>query len=535
MGCLWTSTYIETHNPKVVFLIETKINDRRIERIRRRCGLVFEFDVFAMGSCGGLSLGWKQDCSIRLRTYSSFHIDVDVLDEVIGYNWRLTISMLPPRKVPGEVINIGQAAFDTTINLLSNTVFSMDLVDPNSSIAREFKKTVCDIMVEAGKPKLDDYFPLLRKIDPQGVRRQMTVHFDKLLNLFGNINERKSSKSKLPPGPWLKPIFGNLFDLGDKPHRSLATLAQIHGPVMTSQHHEYGLPWIPVSPLWRTLRKVCNIHLFTSMKLDANEYLRRHKIQELIAKVGENCLKVDLVDPNSSNAQEFKKIVCDAMVEAGRPNLADYFLCFESLIHKDLFAAGTDTTSSTLEWAMPELLRNPQALLKAKKELVEAIGKGNPVEESDINCLPYLQAIIKETFRMHPAVPLLLPRRAGSDTNLCGFKVPKGSQVLVNVWVIGRDPSIWDNPNSFIPDRFLGSEIDVKSRDFTLIPFGAGRRICPGLPLANRMLHLMLGSLINCFDWKLEAKISPNEMNMEEKYGIAVHMATPLRAIPLLV
>ncbi|KAB2067116.1 hypothetical protein ES319_A09G204800v1 [Gossypium barbadense] len=417
-------------------------------------------------------------------------------------------------------------------------------------------------------------------------------------------NERKSSKSKLPPGPWLKPIFGNLFDLGDKPHRSLATLAQIHGPVMTSQHHEYGLPWIPVSPLWRTLRKVCNIHLFTSMKLDANEYLRRHKIQELIAKVGENCLKgeainigqdafdttinllsntifsVDLVDPNSSNAQEFKKIVCDAMFDPQgvRRRMivhSDKLLnLFGSMIDErlqsrksrdlttsndvldilldiiegeelnkthiqhlllDLFAAGTDTTSSTLEWAMPELLRNPQALLKAKKELVEAIGKGNPVEESDINCLPYLQAIIKETFRMHPAVPLLLPRRAGSDTNLCGFKVPKGSQVLVNVWVIGRDPSIWDNPNSFIPDRFLGSEIDVKSRDFTLIPFGAGRRICPGLPLANRMLHLMLGSLINCFDWKLEAKISPNEMNMEEKYGIAVHMATPLRAIPLLV
>ncbi|XP_016677168.2 geraniol 8-hydroxylase [Gossypium hirsutum] len=201
----------------------------------------------------------------------------------------------------------------------------------------------------------------------------------------------------------------------------------------------------------------------------------------------------------------------------------------------DLFVAGTDTTSSTLEWAMPELLRNPQALLKAKKELDEAIGKGNPVEESDINRLPYLQAIIKETFRMHPAVPLLLPRRADSDANLCGFKIPKGSQVLINVWAIGRDPSIWDNPNSFILDRFLGSEIDVKGRDFGLIPFGAGRRICPGLPLANRMLHLMLGSLINYFDWKLEGEISPNEMNMEEKYRIAVHMATPLRAIPLLV
>ncbi|KHG23791.1 Cytochrome P450 protein [Gossypium arboreum] len=220
-------------------------------------------------------------------------------------------------------------------------------------------------------------------------------------------------------------------------------------------------------------------------------------------------------------------IVEDGIEELNKTHVTNLLL--------DLFVAGTDTTSSTLEWAMAELLRNPQALLKAKKELDEAIGKGNPVEESDVNRLPYLQAIIKETFRMHPAVPLLLPRRADSDANLCGFKIPKGSQVLINVWAIGRDPSIWDNPNSFIPDRFLGSEIDVKGRDFGLIPFGAGRRICPGLPLANRMLHLMLGSLINYFDWKLEGEISPNEMNMEEKYRIAVHMATPLRAIPLLV
>ncbi|TYI11670.1 hypothetical protein ES332_A09G223400v1 [Gossypium tomentosum] len=391
--------------------------------------------------------------------------------------------------------------------------------------------------------------------------------------------------------------------------------------IRACQHYEFGMPWIPVSPLWRTLRKVRNTHIFAIRKLDASQYLRRNKIQELIVNVGESSLKgeavnigqaafdatinlfsktifsMDLVDPNSSIAREFKETVCDIMMEAGRPNLADYFPLLRKFdpqgvqrrmtVHSDkllnlygsmiderlqsrksrdlttsndvldifldiiegeelnkthiqhllldLFVAGTDTTSSTLEWAMPELLRNPQALLKAKKELEEAIGKGNPVEESDINRLPYLQAIIKETFRMHPAVPLLLPRRADSDANLCGFKIPKGSQVLINVWAIGRDPSIWDNPNSFIPDRFLGSEIDVKGRDFGLIPFGAGRRICPGLPLANRMLHLMLGSLINYFDWKLEGEISPNEMNMEEKYRIAVHMATPLRAIPLLV
>ncbi|KAG4184819.1 hypothetical protein ERO13_A09G194100v2 [Gossypium hirsutum] len=444
-----------------------------------------------------------------------------------------------------------------------------------------------------------------------------------LLQAFNSFrNGRKSSQRKLPPGPWPKPIIGNLFDLGDKPHRSLAKLAQIHGPVMSlklgsiltivvssettakeilqkqdltfcnrtivdavraSQHYEVGLPWIPVSPLWRTLRKVCKTHIFASIKLDANEYLPVNigqvAFDTTINLLSNTVFSMDLVDPNSSIAREFKKTVRGMMDEVGMPNLADFFPflrkidpqgvrrrmtvryenllnffgnifderlqsrksqdymasndVFDTLLHiiEDdieelnknhvihlflvLFVAGTDTTSSTLEWAMAELLQNPQ--------------------ESDINHLPYLQAIIKETFRMHPVVPLLLPRRAGSDAELCGFKVPKGSQVLVNVWAIGRDPSIWKNPNSFMPERFLGSEIDVKGRDFGLIPFGAGRRICPGLPLANRMLHLMLGSLINSFDWKLEGGISPNEINMEEKLAITVQMAEPLQAIPVLV
>ncbi|KAE8658503.1 Geraniol 8-hydroxylase [Hibiscus syriacus] len=481
-----------------------------------------------------------------------------------------------------------------------------------------------------------------------------------LLQAFNSF--RIGRESKLPPGPRRLPIVGNLFDLGDKPHRSFSKLAQIHGPVMSlklgtlftvvvsskamakeilqkqdlnfcnrtivdavraSQHYEFALPWIPVSPLWRTLRKVCNTHIFSNQKLDGNQYLRRNKIQQLIAHVRESCLKgeavnigqaafdttinlmsntifsTDLVDPNSSIAREFRETICSSMVEAGKPNLADYFPLLRKIdpqgirhhmtVYLDkllnilgkmfderselrksqdstasndvldtlldvveegieelnkthvthlllvLFVAGTDTTSSTLEWAMAELIQNPHVLLEAKKELEQTIGKGHPVEECDIHRLPYLQAIIKETFRLHPTVPLLLPRRAGSDIHLCGFKIPEGSQMLINVWAIGRDPRIWENPNKFIPERFLGCEIDVKGRDFELIPFGGGRRLCPGLPLANRMLNLMLGSLLNCFDWKLEGGISSNEMNMEEKFGLSVHMAEPLRVIPVLV
>ena len=181
---------------------------------------------------------------------------------------------------------------------------------------------------------------------------------------------------------------------------------------------------------------------------------------------------------------------------------------------------------------MAELLRNPEKMKKAQKELRETIGTGNLINESDITRLPYLQTVVKETFRLHPAVPFLVPRRVHKDVRLFGYTVPKNAQVLVNVWAIGRDPDLWERPNSFEPERFMGSEIDVKGRDFELIPFGAGRRICPGMPLAIRMIHLMLGSLIHGFDWKLEGGISPEKMDMTEKFGFTLEKAQRLRAIP---
>ncbi|GAB4856970.1 hypothetical protein Ancab_040510 [Ancistrocladus abbreviatus] len=201
----------------------------------------------------------------------------------------------------------------------------------------------------------------------------------------------------------------------------------------------------------------------------------------------------------------------------------------------DLFVAGTDTTSSTLEWAMAELLRNPEKLKKARAELEEVIEKGKLVEEEDFVRLPYLQAIIKETFRLHPVVPLLLPRKVVSNTELYGFIIPKNTQVFVNVWAMGRDESLWKDANLFEPERFMDSNIDVKGRDFELIPFGTGRRICPGLPLAHRMLHCVLGSLLHLFDWKLEDGITPENIDMDDKFGFTLVKAKSLYAIPIRV
>ena len=184
---------------------------------------------------------------------------------------------------------------------------------------------------------------------------------------------------------------------------------------------------------------------------------------------------------------------------------------------------------------MAELLHNPEALSRAKAELEQVIGKGNQVQESDILQLPYLQAIVKETLRLHPPVPFLLPRKARADVEINGYIIPKDAQVLVNAWTIGRDPSFWDNAKSFMPERFLELEIDVKGRNFELIPFGGGRRICPGLLLAIRMLHLMLGSLIQAFDWKLEDGVKPEDLSMEDKVGITLQRAHPLRVVPIPV
>ncbi|KAK7294958.1 hypothetical protein RJT34_17858 [Clitoria ternatea] len=195
----------------------------------------------------------------------------------------------------------------------------------------------------------------------------------------------------------------------------------------------------------------------------------------------------------------------------------------------DLFIAGVETTSSTVEWTMAELLRNPDKLAKAREELSQEIGKDTKLEESHILKLPFLRAVLKETLRLHPPAPFLVPHKCDEVVNISGFKVPKNAQVLINVWAMGRDSTIWENPNVFMPERFLGPEIDYKGNDFRLIPFGAGKRICPGLALAHRTMHLMVASLVHNFEWKLADGLMPEHMSMEEQYGITLSRFQPLR------
>ncbi|XP_065855053.1 geraniol 8-hydroxylase-like [Euphorbia lathyris] len=206
---------------------------------------------------------------------------------------------------------------------------------------------------------------------------------------------------------------------------------------------------------------------------------------------------------------------------------------FSPLDDGEMFTAGTDTTTSTLKWAMAELLHNPTLLTKAQSEIRTKIGPKKNLQEHHIEHLPYLKAIIKETLRLHPPLPFLVPHMAMNPCKMLGYSIPKDTQILVNVWAIGRDSQNWENPLVFRPERFLDLNVDFKGKDFEFIPFGSGRRIYPALPLASRLLPLALGSLLYYFDWGLGDGVRAGDMDMGERMEITFRKCVPLKAVPV--
>ncbi|XP_021802653.1 cytochrome P450 CYP736A12-like [Prunus avium] len=198
----------------------------------------------------------------------------------------------------------------------------------------------------------------------------------------------------------------------------------------------------------------------------------------------------------------------------------------------DMLVGSIDTSSVTVEWALSELMRHPKAMKKVQKELEDVVGLGRMVEESDLGKLDYLSMVVKETMRLHPVAPLLVPHAATEDCTVNGYHITKKSRVIINAWAIGRDPSAWTDAEEFIPERFEGSDVDVRGNHFQLIPFGSGRRRCPGIQLGLMVVQLMLAQLVHCFDWELPNNMLPEELDMTEVFGITVARAKRLIAIP---
>nr|AYM55661.1 cytochrome p450 [Croton stellatopilosus] len=199
----------------------------------------------------------------------------------------------------------------------------------------------------------------------------------------------------------------------------------------------------------------------------------------------------------------------------------------------DLFVAGTDTSSTTVEWAMSEMMKNPRILKKAQAEVREAFSGKKTIREEDVKQLKYLPLIIKETLRLHPPAPLLLPRESREACMIEGYEIPIKSKVIVNAWAIARDPEAWNEPDKFMPERFMESSVDFKGMDFEFVPFGAGRRICPGIAFGLANIELPLARILYHFDWKLPDGITSEEMDMTEAFGATVGRKNNLYLVPI--
>ncbi|KAB1220497.1 Cytochrome P450 82C4 [Morella rubra] len=268
----------------------------------------------------------------------------------------------------------------------------------------------------------------------------------------------------------------------DQYRKAFRDFFQLIGTATVSDALPY-LRWLDVGGHERAMKK-------TAKRLDdvVDRWLQEHKHRTLIsdeAKGPEDFMDVmlsmvrDYEDTSKYDADTVTKATCLAIV-----------------------LGATDTTAIQLTWAVALLLNNREALKKAQQELDLQVGREREVKESDVKNLVYLQAVVKETMRLYPSAPLLIPHESSEDCTIAGYHVPAGTRLFVNVSKIHRDPNVWSDPNEFRPERFLTTSRRMLTlgANFEYLPFGSGRRVCPGISFALHVMHLTLANLLHAFE-----------------------------------
>ncbi|CAN4108714.1 unnamed protein product [Withania somnifera] len=346
------------------------------------------------------------------------------------------------------------------------------------------------------------------------------------LAIISKVINHLCTKRKLPPGPRPWPIIGNLNLIGSVPHESLHHFSQKYGGLM--------------------LLKLGSKPVLVASSPEMPVFLKDHLPKFSLCTISRMVMsgKYHSDEPKSNDSivsfENLQRMLDEWFILGGVINIGDWipwlnWLDLQGYIRRmkalDLLAGGTDTSATTVEWAFQELARNPKIIEKANQELDRTIGKGRWVEEEDLPQLPYLEAIIKETFRLHPLNTLLAPHYSIEDCNVAGYDIPKGTMVFVNTWSLGRNPKYWDRPEDFIPERFLENDIDIKGRNFTLLPFGSGRRRCPGYKLGIKLVGTTMANLLHGFNWKLVGGVKSEDISKEESYGLTTHPKKPISII----
>uniref|UniRef100_A0A803L0E6 Uncharacterized protein n=1 Tax=Chenopodium quinoa TaxID=63459 RepID=A0A803L0E6_CHEQI len=359
-----------------------------------------------------------------------------------------------------------------------------------------------------------------------------------------------------PPGPWGLPIIGNIMMAKRLNHRGLAKLAKHYGGLF---HLKMGSVHVivvigPEEAKQRRMRKLSVMRLFSRKRTTTWESVRSEDeflavLQELSQLFGALNIAdfipfLTWADPNGLNerlvkAQSDLDGFFDPIIDNGKINEPEdstnsLKLTRDNIkaIIMDVTFGATETVAWTVEWAMTELLRNPDDMKRVQNELANVAGLTRKPDDSDLDKLPYFRCCIKETLRLHPPVSLLL-HATSHDAVIGGYYIPKQSRVVVNTWAIGRDPNSWSDADMFKPGRFLEEGApNIKGANFELIPFGSGRQSCPGMGLALYTLELCAVNLLHCFTWELPDGMKPSELRTDETFGLTISRASRLVAVP---
>uniref|UniRef100_A0A0A9DS96 Uncharacterized protein n=1 Tax=Arundo donax TaxID=35708 RepID=A0A0A9DS96_ARUDO len=274
---------------------------------------------------------------------------------------------------------------------------------------------------------------------------------------------------------------------------------------------------------------------FDLQGIRAKSDVLKERFNQMFARIIEQRV---MVGGDPAAAPDFLEYMLKLEKEGGDGKAAFTMTNVKALL-MDMVVGGTETTSNTVEWAMAEMMQKPAVLSKVREELDVVVGRDVLVEETHLPQLQYLHAVIKETLRLHPALPLMVPHCPNADATVAGYRVPAGCRVFVNVWAIQRDPAVWKDPLEFIPERFLpgdgndaggeGRKWDFSGSEMEYMPFGSGRRICAGIAMADRMTAYSLAMLLQAFDWELPAGA---RLDLAERFAIVMKKATPLVAVP---
>ncbi|KAK1276411.1 Premnaspirodiene oxygenase [Acorus gramineus] len=257
---------------------------------------------------------------------------------------------------------------------------------------------------------------------------------------------------------------------------------------------------------------------------------RMKKVNRMFDDIFERVIEERLRSTTTQQQQNFMDILLATLADAEGDIPLDRVAMKAILL--DMFVGAIDTGSVMIEWILAELMKKPLLMRKLQEEIERAIGLERMVDESDLSKLGYLDMVIKEGFRLHPPAPLLAPHLAMKDSVIMGYDILKNTRVIVNAWAIGRDPESWTDPEEFIPERFTDLNVDIGGTDFKIIPFGSGRRRCPGMHLGAAVVQLVMAQLVHCFDWELPNGMPPEDLDMEEEFGLTVPRKNSLVAVP---